>query len=196
MSEAPIHLCKTEDSRKHLEDKSSLPRVAMVMDSLLIAPGREHYVDTEASQRGGSPSGVPRSSRVSCGKLCAGKHANGLGKVFLEGVVRSAAQTLVDPVWFGRGERMTAEKSSKSLHQSSGVGGNDVRKIKSSAKTNDSVLPEEFGCRANSKGIVPPWVAWCVTRVLHRSEKHHKVRVRSKMRKCVDTGRWSSGSAW
>ena len=46
-----------------------------------------------------------------------------------------------------------------------------MRKIESSAKTNDSVLPEEFRCRANSKGIVPPWVVGCVARVLSRSEK-------------------------
>ena len=63
---------------------------------------------------------------------------------------------------------------------------NDVRKIESSTKTNDSVLPERFRCRANSKAIVPPWVSGCVARVLHRSEKHHNVRVRSKMRKRRD----------
>ena len=80
---------------------------------------------------------------------------------------------------------MMAEKSSECTQQSSGAGENDVRKIESSAKTNDSVLPEKFGCRANSK-VVPPWVAGCVARVLHRSEKHHKVRVRSKMRKFRD----------
>ena len=62
-----------------------------------------------------------------------------------------------------------AEKSSKCLHQSSGAGENDVRKIESSAKTKNSVLPERFGCRATSKGIVPPWVAGCVARVLSRS---------------------------
>ena len=78
---------------------------------------------------------------------------NGLDRVLLKGDVGSAAQTFVDPVWVGRGERMMAEKSS--------------------AKPTDSVLPEEFGCRANSKGLVPPWVAGCVTHVLHRSEKHH-----------------------
>ena len=78
------------------------------------------------------------------------------------------------------------EKSSKSSHQPSGVGENDVRKIESSVKTNDRVLPEEFRCRANSKGIVPTWVAGCVTHVLHRSEKHHDVRARSRMRKIRD----------
>ena len=60
-----------------------------------------------------------------------------------------------------------AEKTSKHLHQSSGAGEKDVRKIESSAKTNDPELPEESSCRANSKGIVPPWVAGCATRVLH-----------------------------
>ena len=85
---------------------------------------------------------------------------NGLGRVLLKGSVESDAQTFVDPDWVGRGERMMAEKSSKCLHQSSGAGENDVRKIESSAKTDDPVLPEEFGCRANSKGIVPPWVCW------------------------------------
>ena len=50
-------------------------------------------------------------------------------------------------------------------------------------KTNDPVLPEEFGGRANSKGIIPQWVAGCATRVLHRSEKHRNVRTRSRLRK-------------
>ena len=40
----------------------------------------------------------------------------------------SAAQTLVDPVWVGRGERMTAEKSPKCLHQSSGAGENAAQR--------------------------------------------------------------------
>ena len=91
--------------------------------------------------------------------------ANGLGRVLLKEDAGSTAQTFADPVWVGRGERMMAEKSSKCLHQASGAGENDVRVIESSAKTNDPVLPEEFGCRANSKGIVPPWVAGCVTHV-------------------------------
>ena len=148
-------------------------------------PGHEHNVDTIASQRGGSPSGVPRSSRVSCGQLCAGKpRCEWLGQSAAQGDVGSAAQTLVDPVWVD--ERIMAEKSSKCSHQSSCASENDVRKIESLAKTKDSVLPERFGCRANSKGIVPPWVAGCV---VHRSEKHQNVRARS-----VDTGRWNSGS--
>ena len=112
--------------------------------------------------------------------------ANGLGRVLLKGSVESDAQTFVDPDWVGRGERMMAEKSSKCLHQSSGAGENDVRKIESSAKTDDPVLPEEFGCRANSRGIVPLWVAGCATRVLHRPEKHQNVRARSRVRKFRD----------
>ena len=53
----------------------------------------------------------------------------------------------------------------------------------------NSLFPERFGCRANSKGIVPPWVAGCVARMLSRSEKRnvdHSARVLSKMRKCRD----------
>ena len=69
----------------------------------------------------------------------------------LKGDVGSAAQILVDPVRVGRGERMMADESSKGLRQSSGADENDVREIESSAKTNDPVLPEEFGCRAKSK---------------------------------------------
>ena len=61
-----------------------------------------------------------------------------------------------------------------------------MRKIESSAKTNDSVLSEELGCRANSKGTVPPWVAGCVAHMLQRPEKHHDVRARSRMRKFRD----------
>ena len=127
---------------------------------------------------------APEPHAVSC--VLENLDADGLGRVLLEGDVGSAAQTFGDPVWVGRGDRMMAEKSSRYLHQSSGAGENDVRKIESSAKTNDPVLPEEFGCRANSKGIVPPWFAGCVAHVLHRSEKHHNVRARSSMRKFRD----------
>ena len=67
---------------------------------------------------------------------------NDLDKVLFEGVVGSAAQTFVDPVWVGRGERIMAEKRSMCSHQSRGAGENDVRQIESSATTNDSVLPE------------------------------------------------------
>ena len=66
--------CKTEDSRKHLEIESSLPRVAMHRGFLARgADADEHNVDTEASQHGRSPSGVPRSPRASCGQLFDGK---------------------------------------------------------------------------------------------------------------------------
>ena len=106
--------------------------------------------------------------------------ANG---VLLKGSVESDAQTLVDPDWVGRDERIMAGRSSECTHQSSGAGENDVRKIESSAKTNVPVLPERFGCRANSKGIVPPWVVGCAT---HQSEKHRNVRTRSRVRKFRD----------
>ena len=66
--------------------------------------------------------------------------ANGLGRVLLKGDVESAAQTLVDTVWVVRDERIMAGRSLECSHQSSGAGENDVRKIESSAKTNDSVL--------------------------------------------------------
>ena len=79
-----------------------------------------------------------------------------------------------------------AEKSSKCLHQSSGAGENDVRKIESSAKTNSPMLPEEFGCRANSKGLVPLRVVSCMKHVLHWSEKRQSVRARSRVRKFRD----------
>ena len=87
-----------------------------------------------------------------------------------------------------------AERSSKCFHQSSGAGENDVRKIESSAKTDDPELPEEFGCRANSKGIVPPWVAGCATRMLHQSETHRNVRTRSRVRKFRDVTTQDDGT--
>ena len=95
------------------------------------------------------PHEAPEPHADSC--LLENLDADGLGTVLLKGDVGSAAHTFVDPVWVGRGKRMMAEKSSRYLHQSSGAGETDVRKIESSAKTNDPVLPEEFGCRANSK---------------------------------------------
>ena len=39
--------------------------------------------------------------------------ANGLGRVLLKGDVGCTTQTLVDPAWVGRGERIMAEKSSQ-----------------------------------------------------------------------------------
>ena len=180
--------CKKEDSRKHLENKPSLPRVAMDRGFLARSVDADLVRNTMLLQKLHSVAGArqvsfeaPVSHAVNC-------VANGLGRVLLKGV-GSAAQTLVDPVWVGRRDCTMAEKSSKSLHESSGVGENDVRKIESSAKTNDPVLPEKFGCRGNSKGIVAPWVAGCVAHLLSRSEKRnvdHHARVRSKMRKCRD----------
>ena len=185
--------CKTEDSRKHLENKSSLPRVAMDRGFLAREHGRrsghEYNVDTEASQRRQKPIKCPTKpqslmrsivcwktfTRMPCAERCS------------KGDVGSDAQTFVDPVWVGRIERMMAEKSSRVFASVEVVRvRNDVREIERSAKTNDRVLPEKFGCRANSKGIVPPWVAGCVAHVLHRSEKHQNVRARSRLRKCRD----------
>ena len=62
-----------------------------------------------------------------------------------------------------------------------------MRKIESSAKTCDRVLPERFGCQVNREGIATPWVVGCVAHVLSQSEKRdddHNVRVRLRMREC------------
>ena len=115
---------------------------------------------------------APKPHALNC--VLENLDANGLGRVLLKGDVESAVQTFVDPDWVGRGVRIMAEESSNCSHQSSGAGENDVRKIETSTKTNDPVLPEEFGCRANSKGIVPPWVG------------RTYVRARSRMRKFRD----------
>ena len=77
--------------------------------------------------------------------------ANGLGRV-----LSLTPRHPLTQIGSDEGERMMAEKSPKCLHQSSGAGENDVRKIGGSVKTDDPVLPEEFGCRANSRGTVPP----------------------------------------
>ena len=130
---------------------------------------------------------APESRAVNC--VLENLDANGLGRVLLKGDVGSAAQTLVDSFWVERDERIMAGRSSKCTHQSSGAGEGDVRKIESSAKTNDSVLSERFGCRANSKCVVPPWIAGSLARMLSRSEKRdddYNARVRSKMRKFRD----------
>ena len=79
-----------------------------------------------------------------------------------------------------------SKKSSECLHQSSCAGEIDVREIERSTKTNDPELPEEFGCRANSKSIVPPWVAGCATHVFYQSEKSRNARTRSRKRKFID----------
>ena len=181
----------TEHSHKHSATELSLPRAAI--DRGFLGYGTDADLVTNAmfiqklhsvAEARQVSHEAPESHAVNC--VLENVDADGFGRVLLKGDVGSAAQTLVDPVWVGRGERMMAEKSLKCLHQSSGAGENDVRKIESSAKSNDSVLPEEFGCRANSKGIVPPWAAGCVARVLHRSEKHDNVRVRSKLRKFTE----------
>ena len=65
--------CKTEDSREHLENESSVPRVAMDRGFLAHGTDADLVTYTEAPQRGGHPSGVPRRSRASCSQLCAGK---------------------------------------------------------------------------------------------------------------------------
>ena len=77
-----------------------------------------------------------------------------LGRVLLKGNVGSAAHTFVDPVWVGRGERTMAEKRSTYLHQSSGKGENDVRKIENLARTNDSVLLDAWrACSIGPRSI-------------------------------------------
>ena len=183
--------CKTEDSRKHLEIESSLSREGMDRGFLARSTDADLVMNTMLTQK---PHNVvearqvsheaPEPHAVNC--VLEDLDANGLGRVLLKGSVESDAQTFVDPDWVGRGEKRMAEKSPKCLHQSSGAGEDDVRKIESSAKTDDSVLQEEFGCRSNSRGVVPLWVAGCTTRVLHRPEKHQNVRARSRVRKFRD----------
>ena len=145
--------CKTEDSRKHLEIKWSMDR-----GFLARSTNANLVTITMLIQK---PHNAAEAHQVSHeapephAVKCALEDldANGLGRVLPKGSVESVAQTFV------------------------------VRKIESSAKTNDPELPEESGCRANCKGIVPPWVAGCATRVLRRSEKHQNVRTRLKLRK-------------
>ena len=132
---------------------------------------------------------APEPHAVSC--ALENLDADGSGRVLLKEDVGSAAQTSANSVWVGRGERMMAEKSSKCLHQSSGAGENDVREIESSVRTSDPVLQEEFGCRANSKGIVPPWVCWVYdTRAPSVREASQCVRSveDENIQRCVDTG--------
>ena len=92
--------------------------------------------------------------------------ANGLGRALLKGDVGSAAHTFVDPVRVGRSERTMTEKSSKYLHQTSGAGENDVRKIESSARTNDSVLrssdAEPTAKAPYRRGLLDAWRACSV----------------------------------
>ena len=183
--------CKTQYSRKHLENESSLPRVGMDRGFLSRSTDADLVMNTMLIQKPHNAAEVHQvfhealePHAVNC--VLEDLDANGLGRVLLKGSVESDAQTFVDPDWVGRGERMMAEKSSKCLHQPSGAGENDVRKIESSAKTDDPVLPEECGCRADSRGIVPLWVAGCATHVHHRPEKHQNVRARSRVRKFRD----------
>ena len=103
---------------------------------------------------------APESHAVNC--VLENLEANGLGRVLLKGDVGSAAQTLVDPVWVGRGERTMAGRS-----QVVRVRMTCERSIVRRRPMIHSVLPERFGCRAKSKGIVPPWLLQdCMARVL------------------------------
>ena len=126
--------CKTEDSRKHLEIESSLPRVAMDRGFLACGTDADLVTNTILIQKLHSAvesrqvsHEAPEPHAVSC--VLENHDPKGLGSVLLKGSVGSVAQTFVDPDWVGRGERMMAEKSSRYLHQSSGAGENDVRKI-------------------------------------------------------------------
>ena len=132
--------CKTEDSSKHLEIGSSLPRVAMDRGFLVCGTDADLVTNTMLIQKPHNAAEThqvsheaPEPHAVNC--VLENLHANGLGRALLKRSVGSAAQTFVDPVWVGRGERMMAEKSSKCLHKSSGAG---ERKIESSAKTKRS----------------------------------------------------------
>ena len=182
--------CKTEDSRKHLENESSVPRVAMDCGFLAHSTDADLVANITARRK---PVRCPTKPQSLVRSVVCLKSLTRMA-----GDDASAAQTLVDPVWVGRDERKMPERSSKCSHQSSGAGENGVRNIESSARTNDSVLPEGFGCRANSKGIVPPWVSGCVAHVLHRSEKRdddHNARVWSKMRLLRDVLTKDGGTA-
>ena len=163
--------CKTEDSRKQTENESSVPRVVMdrgflahVTDADLVTnPVLTQKLHSAVETRQVSHEG-PEPRAVNC--VLETLDTSGLGKLLLKGDAVSPVQTLVEPAWVGRGERTMAEKSSKCSHQSSGAGENAVRKIESSAKTCDCVLPERLSCHVNSEGIDPPWVVGCVAYVL------------------------------
>ena len=130
---------KTEDSRKHLETESSLPRVCMDRGFLARSTDADLVTNTMLIQK---PHNVVEARQVSHeapeprAVKCALEDldANGLGRVLLTGDAGSAVQTLVEPAWVGRGERTTAEKSSKCSHQYA------LRKIESPAKTCVRVL--------------------------------------------------------
>ena len=190
--------CKTEDSSKHLESKSSLPRVAMDRGFLACGTDADLVTNTMLTQKLHSVADarqVPHEAQephaVSC--VLENLDANGLGRVLLKGDVGSAAQTFVDPVWVGRGERMMAEKSSRYLHQSTGAGENDVRKIESSAKTNDPVLPKSSDAEPTAKalsrrGLLDVWRTCAI------GPRSITTCAPEKIQRCVDTGRWNSGS--
>ena len=125
--------CKTEDSREHLENESSVPRVAMDRGFLAHGADADLVTNTMLIQKLHSAVAVrqvshegPEPRAVNC--VLENLDASGWGKVLLKEDAGSAAQTLVPPVWVGRGERMTAEKSSKCLHQSSGAGENAAQR--------------------------------------------------------------------
>ena len=150
--------CETEDSCKRLMHVSSVPRVAMDRGSLahdtdadlVTTPVLMQKLHSAVETRQVSHEG-PEPHAANC--VLENIDTCGLGEVLLKGDAGSAIQTLVDPGWVGRGERTMAEKSSKCSHQSSSAGENAVRKIESSAKTSDCVLPVRFGCQVNSEGI-------------------------------------------
>ena len=91
---------------------------------------------------------------------------------------------------------MTAEKSSKCLHQSSGAGENAVQKIKSSAESCQRISSAESTAKALfRRGLLG---AWRTCSVDPRSvNDDHNVRVPvedEEAQRCVDTGRWRGGS--
>ena len=189
--------CETEDSRKHSELESSLPRVAMDRGFLARSTDADLVTNTMLTQK---PHNTAEAHQVSHeapdphAVNCAVENldTNGLCRVFLKRSVGSAAQTFVDPVGVGRGERMMEEKSSKCLHQSSGAGENDVREIESSAKTNDPDLPEEFGMQSQLQRHCSAVVCWmcdaCAPSVREASQRACPVED-EKIRRCIDTGR-------
>ena len=99
---------KTEDSRKHLEIESSLPRVAMGRGFLARSSDADLVTITMLIQK---PQNVAETRQVSheapephvVNCVLENFDANGLGGVLLKGSVESAAQTIVYPVWVGRG---------------------------------------------------------------------------------------------
>ena len=102
--------CKTEDSRKHLEIESSLPRVAIDRGFLAHSTDADLVANTMSIQKLHSAvearqvsHEAPESHAVNC--ALENLHANGLGRALFKGSVGSAAQTFVDPAWVGRGER-------------------------------------------------------------------------------------------